>query len=150
MKICTNCGRTLDESEFYKLHKGKGKLRAQCKSCALGYVRQYYSIGTLAGRFHRIRGGARSRGIDFAIDLEVFVGWFRLQRMNCHYCGSPLTKTNGHKSQLTDWTFDRKDNKKGYSLNNIVLCCRRCNMAKGSWFTETQMLEIATKYFKKE
>ena len=43
-------------------------------------------------------------------------------------------------------TVDRKDNDKGYSLDNMVLACHRCNSIKGDWFSYDEMKEIAEKY----
>ena len=31
-------------------------------------------------------------------------------------------------------TIDRLDNSRGYSLDNIVWCCYRCNAIKGDFF----------------
>jgi len=152
MKICAKCGKLLDETEFNKEKRNKSGLRAECKSCAKKYAWEYYhnadSIGTLLHRIHNTKNKAKTKGVNFTIDPHLFVGWFRLQRMNCYYCGSPLTQGKHRQHKLTDMTLDRKDSKQGYSLENIVLCCRRCNMIKGNWFTEQQMLEIANKYLK--
>ena len=53
---------------------------------------------------------------------------------NCHYCSSQIQweiysgrDGNRHKSNL-----DRKDNHKGYSEENCVVCCSRCNKMKGT------------------
>lgn len=40
---------------------------------------------------------------------------------DCHYCGIAANPTNG---------IDRKDNNKGYHLNNSLSCCTMCNYAK--------------------
>lgn len=47
--------------------------------------------------------------------------FYRLVKSPCHYCGS-INDLNG---------VDRKDNSKGYSLENCVPCCKICNYAKG-------------------
>ena len=39
-------------------------------------------------------------------------------------------------------TIDRKDNDRGYTIDNIVLSCNRCNMIKGNFFNEQDMLKI--------
>lgn len=46
------------------------------------------------------------------------------------------------------FSIDRKDNNKGYIMGNITLACKRCNIIKGKWFTEQEMLEIADRYLK--
>lgn len=104
---------------------------------------------SIKGKLTKLRLRAKSARIPFAIDLVEFVRWYKEQEPNCYYCGKVLYMGRGQK-KLDGYSFDRKDNDKGYTLDNIVLCCNRCNMAKGSWFTEEQMLEIAHKYFNME
>ncbi len=58
----------------------------------------------------------------------------------CHYCGvlllwKPYNKLNGHK-------LDRKDNSLGYSKENCVVCCPRCNRAKSNHFTYEEWVKI--------
>lgn len=152
MKVCTRCGKLLDESQFSKEKRTKDGLRRQCKSCDKEYAWAYYhnadSIGRLLHRMRNTKVRAKNKGISFTIDYHEYIGWFRLQPKNCYYCGSPLTNGKHTKHKLTDMTLDRKNPNQGYSLQNIVLCCRRCNMIKGNWFTEQQMLEIANKYLR--
>lgn len=47
--------------------------------------------------------------------------------------------------------LDRKDNSRGYDIDNVVVCCGRCNYAKGSHFThdEWKKIGIVIKGFKK-
>ena len=111
------------------------------------YSKWYYSY-TAMGRFNRLREGARLGNRSFNINPQEFVKWYESQSQICYYCGRKLTKGKGGKHILTDETFDRKDNGRGYSIDNIVLACRRCNLMKGSWLTERQTLEIAERYFK--
>lgn len=60
---------------------------------------------------------------------------------NCFYCGTAPRKEYVHgKAYMTqeqiDWAkyvangVDRVDNDKGYSVDNCVACCTRCNLAK--------------------
>lgn len=153
MKLCTKCGKLLDESGFSKGKAGKNGHRSQCKSCDKKYLDEYYhglnGRGRLLLKLQRLKGGAKNKGIPFIIDPPTFIGWYRLQKKNCHYCGSLLTHSKLTKHRLCDLTFDRKNPNEGYSLGNIVFCCRRCNIIKGNWFTEEQMLEIASKYLSK-
>lgn len=45
-------------------------------------------------------------------------------------------------------TIDRKDNKIGYIIDNMVLCCFRCNSTKSDFFTFEEMLKIGKKIIK--
>jgi hypothetical protein len=54
--------------------------------------------------------------VDFDHAMVIMTG-------SCHYCGILETgRFNG---------LDRVDNQKGYTLENVVACCRWCNRAKG-------------------
>lgn len=48
-----------------------------------------------------------------------------LLNVGCHYCGKEVLSENGY-------CLDRVDSSKGYTLHNVVACCKICNFAKGS------------------
>lgn len=82
----------------------------------------------LAGYRHK---AAKSK-IQFLITPEQFS---RITVKPCFYCGAEIS--NLHKSQHGTGDFaynglDRIDSKKGYSINNVVPACRRCNFAKSN------------------
>ena len=43
MRICTKCGETKDESEFFKRDKKTGRVHAQCKKCYKLHRSTYYA-----------------------------------------------------------------------------------------------------------
>lgn len=61
----------------------------------------------------------------------------------CHYCDAKITwaeynrNANGYRYNL-----DRKDNTLGYSKDNLVACCLRCNYGKGFSFSYEQWRQI--------
>ncbi len=116
------------QREYYKLKK-----------------REYNRVP--AGKYWNMRGRARHSNIDFNLTQKEFVDWFVTQRLQCHYCETDLEFGNGGADKsFSGLTVDRKDNERGYEIENICLACRRCNTVKGSWFTEKEMLEIAGRY----
>ena len=149
--------------EYYELHKKEireyqRKYRATSEQFRLSNerwkksnpdkMRQYranYNI-SLKGKLTKLRLRAKRDIIPFEIKLEAFIQWYMRQGEICFYCGKPVFTGHGQK-KLNGYSFDRRDNNKGYTLENLVLSCNQCNMIKGSWFTEEQMLEIAHKYF---
>jgi hypothetical protein len=67
--------------------------------------------------------------------------------INCHYCGCEIRWTEylnktiqgrRHGSNL-----DRKDNDLGYDIDNVVVCCGRCNAAKNAHFTYEEWLQLS-------
>jgi len=86
---------------------------------------------------HRSKGKA-------LLSRAAFNKWYSAQEKNCYYCNTPLIKGG---LTLDAQTIDRKDNNNGYLIDNMVLACRRCNIIKGNWLNEIQMLQIAGLYF---
>ncbi len=119
-------------------------------------VREYHKLQkrrynrTPAGKYWNLRTRVMREGLEFNITQGEFVEWFNKQDLGCYYCGVPLMFIAGRNSdkKLQGISIDRKDNNRGYELDNMCLACRRCNTIKNSYFTEKQMLEIADKYFK--
>jgi hypothetical protein len=73
---------------------------------------------------------AKSRGFDFNIDFDYAVS---ILKSDCHYCG--IEPSNTYMKSYYNATYngiDRVDNTKGYEINNIVSCCKMCNIAKNN------------------
>ena len=93
--------------------------------------------------WHMYRTSAKKRKLTFSISKEEFK---KLTSQNCHYCGQPpsqKTRPTRLNSRNGDYTFnglDRVDNAKGYTVLNVVPCCKQCNQAK-STFSETEFFE---------
>ena len=81
--------------------------------------------------YENIKRGAIRRGL--ALDLtkeQVRI----LSKKQCHYCGCPpkqVSKSYGRGDFIYNG-LDRIDNAKGYSLENVVPCCKKCNFAKNT------------------
>jgi len=162
-KYCISCKQTKSITEFGKCRTWKDGLTVYCRDCTNRKGRQQKKLHpeqnretqrrymrkirkTPQGRWCRLRDRANRESKSFEITLEQFSLWFE-QEHKCHYCGQVLTTLNG-STTIDSLNIDRKDNEKGYALDNIVLACRRCNSIKGNWLTYQQMLEIAQKYFR--
>jgi hypothetical protein len=87
----------------------------------------YYHLFTALNR------SSKNRGRECSITFQQFLSFVEINK--CHYCNDKiewflhreLNKGNGHHYNL-----DRKDNKIGYTLENCVVCCPRCNYMKGT------------------
>lgn len=79
------------------------------------------------------------------IDFNTFCN---LSKSKCYYCGLEYSKIiedrnceSNKKSKISDTVLkingiDRVDSGKGYIINNVVPCCKYCNMAKGEMSRE--------------
>ena len=78
-------------------------------------------------------GDAKRRGLDWELTPEEFD---YITSLDCHYCGQPPSLVVSGVWNGTDygsWTYngiDRVDNSKGYTVSNIVPCCKMCNRFK--------------------
>jgi len=75
-----------------------------------------------------------ARGHPVELTYEQYLGFVE---KNCHYCDAKLSwvKHNNHKQSSFAHYVDRKDNSLGYTKDNCVVCCPRCNWGKGDSFT---------------
>ena len=131
-KECVHCNVIKPLSEFYIRKKTKN-LRGECIKCTIKAVRQYYSTHTksrkkaqlrgyksIHGQWNNYRRSAKKKAIPFGLTKDYFK---KLRKENCHYCGTT-------KSTAYNMGVDRVNSKKGYILNNVVPCCKDCNLAK--------------------
>lgn len=107
-----SCGCLRDEivSKTNRLSSGLASMRAMIK---------YY------------KHNAKKKGQEYSLTEEQF---FELTQKDCYYCGvSPNSILKSQNRTGGDYIYnglDRIDNKKGYTIDNIVSCCKFCNYAK--------------------
>lgn len=104
--------------------------------------------GQLKARGRKAR--KKGRKISVCHGCE-FTNWYWEQERKCYYCGIPeellipLGWQHGQKKRLT---IERKRSDEGYTLDNMVFACERCNLIKNDFLTATEMKQIAHKYLK--
>lgn len=77
------------------------------------------------------RLSAKKRGLVYELDNFLVETLFKDY---CYYCNSPPTTRRKLPGCFGSFIFngiDRVDNKKGYTLENSVPCCKFCNQSKG-------------------
>jgi len=60
----------------------------------------------------------------------------------CHYCNDTIEwkPRNSKKNYSNCYYLDRKDNTKGYSIDNCIVCCSLCNLTRHIRFSYEEML----------
>lgn len=77
-----------------------------CSKCKMRHWRAAYPIKAI---FAQLKGRAKRRGKEMTLTLEEFTGWVKQHNLS-------LKVRCGDKDE---WTVDRKDVTKGYTLDNI-------------------------------
>ena len=132
-KVCSKCGVSKPHTEFSKDLTRPDGLRLWCRECAK--KRKKVWDQTPAGRYSAYKSNAKSMGREFDLTLEEFD---HLTQQPCTFCGST---ENGHRG------LDRYDNSKGYTEDNVVPCCSKCNYLKGFRFTARELIDQAERIY---
>jgi len=134
------CGSKIVKIDYlcdcgYKgLNKRMGCIRRQkmCLRCKNKNEFKVISEGRSAFRFlyHSYKKCAKERFYEFNLDENEFE---KLTKQNCFYYGDVpknIKKARNGKEEYIYNGIDRVDNNSGYSTQNVVACCKRCNILK--------------------
>lgn len=135
MKICKVCKQALPENSF-PLNRGKYRLHT-CKAClskrAVAWTMKArkikFSRAWFNRRFFRLKRNAKDRGKEFDLTVEEFCRIRTYKNEHCFYC----------RTSRGTFSIERVDNAKGYSVQNCVVACWRCNKMKSKDYTEREM-----------
>lgn len=138
---CVECGKKYYQKNRQRIITYTKNYIKKHKNKVIMYMNKYGH--TIRGIYASTKSKAKKRHIIFTLNKEEFINWFNKQEKVCVYCErtekEAIKDKNRHCNRLT---IDRKDNQKGYSSNNIVLCCHRCNTIKSNEFSYEQMLRV--------
>lgn len=82
--------------------------------------------------YNGYKGNARHGNKEFLLSKDDAL---KLFKSNCFYCNNPPSIIRKHKKYNGEFVYngiDRKDNNKGYIIDNCVSCCKFCNFTKGT------------------
>ena len=135
---CAICGKTVKKhpSQIKSKnvfccpeHKAEGMRRGLVSPMRLGTGRSKEDKNILKRYWHyRVRD--KSNGFK-TTELSPTEFLNLIKNSKCCYCGT-----------IENLGFDRIDNSKGHSNDNIVISCELCNMTKGNRFTVEEMKKI--------
>lgn len=124
-----------------KIISGTSRLRAT-GSCGCGKFDYKKNIDPADGTWHYLylqyKKMANERDLEFSLTEDECREMFTT---NCYYCGSAPRKTVGRHRKSTDMRLregskvtyngiDRVNTDRGYTVDNTVTCCYKCNFAK--------------------
>ena len=140
---CRICEEIKPIEDFSQL----GRKRHECKECRHIEFEHIKAEGRLV-RSSATRAYGRLKNRATTLTSQEFKEWYEREVAEgvCFYCEHPIEP--GGRHCLSSFTIDRMDNTKGYEIGNMVACCLRCNIIKGSWFSFEEMLELGQKYLK--
>ncbi len=112
-----------------KLHSNDPKRRIQI-SCGCKHVR-INAKSNLRKAIHEYRTSARRKSVSWLLTDEQALEFFK---KDCFYCGArpSITVNSGKGDVLIRNGIDRKDSSLGYTMDNCVPCCSRCNYLKSN------------------
>ena len=107
------------------------ELKNACRKCSRERVKVLNTVPGQGAVWNRIvrnyRKGALVRGHEMSISPERLI---EICHQNCYYCGTAPIYSKGYGVYMTG--VDRVDNTKGYTDENVVPCCKTCNIMKGT------------------
>jgi hypothetical protein len=105
----------------------------QCNACK---GRKAEGVASCNRAFHSCQASAHKRNYEWDLTLDDFKN---ITRLPCFYCGAaPGNRVMAPRANgAFIWSgIDRKNNREGYHLENIVPCCKICNVAKSAMSVE--------------
>jgi len=128
-KPCPRCGNAFPKTKEYFYFMGDGTLTC-CKSCALLKVQESRAVNwerVLLGEARR----RMSKGVVVNLTVEDIKDIYKRQKGKCYWSGLEMKPSSVNKYPLQP-SLDRIDNSKGYTKDNVVLCCLSFNLGRNS------------------
>lgn len=133
-----------------KVMNKNGVTRGSVKSCGCLHLknvaRKPKGEANFTHAYHYYKSRAKKSGRDFMLTKSQFK---ILTKGMCYYCGSIPSNFANDKNCNGAYAYngiDRIDNNRGYLLDNVVTCCKKCNIAK-STMTQEDFLDLINKIF---
>jgi hypothetical protein len=127
--------RWLCQCDCGKKHEVTGSnLTHGCRSCgclALEIRKRSKGATASGSLYHSYEYRAARCNLTMDLNREQFAS---LIAQNCHYCGAQPRLKVSRRACFQEFLWnglDRKDNMQGYTVSNVVPCCKTCNWAKG-------------------
>jgi hypothetical protein len=145
---CSKCGDVKSDNDFYQTQRGN-----RCKECILIETREYKRKKRLDPEHRKMEGikqkerrvslwqntlihDSKHRKIENTLTVDDVNEMFNKQNGLCYWFKIPLIPSN-HKKHPQQPSLDRLDRNKGYTKENVVLCCYSANIGRNENNLET-------------
>lgn len=138
-KRCSKCKEEKPLSEYLvRTDRPNSQRYSSCNTCKAAFTRSRYrerrgssDMGYWSWLMLRsIRKRAKVKGWVCNISPEDIFKRVQEADGNCSYCGSDLDFFAGYKGRQRSASVDRLNSTVGYTSENIIICCYRCNAVK--------------------
>lgn len=137
---CKHCGTIFTKRKENIVHKPNS---IRCPKC---HDKRHGVLDTLEyDMLIHYKCNARNRNLEWTITDEQFKD---LIHNNCYYCGCEPNKrfNKDYNRYISANGIDRLDSSKGYTQDNVVSCCRQCNVMKMEYSLEEFKNKILSIY----
>jgi hypothetical protein len=101
-----------------------------CGCSKSDWVKLPHGVAAMRHTINGYKQAAKKRGILWDLTDEQF---YNLTQSTCKYCGCTPKNRNSYGRKTGDYVYngiDRVDSNLHYTIDNVVPCCKRCNLAK--------------------
>lgn len=147
-KLCVICNTEKNIDDFYKSQRGR-----KCIDCVLKNAKIYKKKRRSNPEFKKIEGqkqkerrirlwqntlinDSKHRGTENTLTVDDVNQLYEEQNGLCYWFKIPLVPSNKHKHPQQP-SLDRLDRNKGYTKDNVVLCCYSANIGRNENDLET-------------
>jgi len=134
-----------------KIISGTNLRRGYVKSCGCWNKERLRLKPKLASMRYKIaeyKKSAKERGYKYKLTEEQFAN---ITQQDCYYCGAKPNNASKYSENNGIYIYngiDRVDNNGGYTVDNVVSCCTRCNYAKKNFTLQDYKDWIKKSYIK--
>jgi len=95
-----------------------------------------YSKELISELKSKLSGYKQQDRVKKMLNKEIFMCYERLidllekSELLCFYCQKEVFLLYEHIRENNQWTLDRIDNNQGHNVDNVVICCLKCNLQK--------------------
>jgi len=120
-----------------KIVQGNNLTAGKTKCCGcLRYNKLKLGLSNMRSSILEYKRGAKIRGYNYKLTEEQFK---ELTQRDCYYCGTKPKNIRNQKGSNGGYIYngiDRIDSSKDYTIDNVVPCCKMCNIAKHNYTLE--------------